>query len=101
AYAAIENLTAGTAVDTFQVNDGASLSGALNGGTGANTLNYSGYFGPITVNLTTKAATSIGSITSITNLIGTSSAADSLVGAATTNTWNITAANAGNINSTF
>jgi hypothetical protein len=103
AFSAIENLTGGTANDTFNFSNGVGVSGNINGGGGSDTLNYSQYAAndPITVNLQTSTATNVGGVFSnIQNLVG-GLGSDTLVGPNTANTWNITASNAGNINGTF
>ena len=52
----------------------------------------------VTVNLATSAATKTGGIANIQGLVGSSSTADKLIGPNTTNTWSITAANGGTVN---
>jgi filamentous hemagglutinin family protein len=87
-FSSIENLTGGTANDTFQFSNGASISGTINGSSGFDTLNYSATATPVTVNLGTG-------ILSIESLIGGSSGNNTLVGSNTANTWNLTAATLG------
>jgi hypothetical protein len=102
-FSAIGNLTGGTANDTFNFSNGVGVSGAVNGGGGTDTLNYSQYLAadPVTVNLQTSKATNIGGVFSnIESLVG-GLGSNTLTGANTANTWNITGANAGNVNGTF
>ncbi len=70
-FAAIENLTGGTAVDIFNILPSGSLAGALNGGTtGRNVLSY-GWISPVTVNLATRVASGIaGQVTNFTTVLG-------------------------------
>jgi CHAT domain-containing protein len=94
-FSSIENLTGGTGSDTFQFSNGVSFGGTIDGGLGTDTLNYSAYTTPVTVNLA-----AIGAL-NIENVVGGSSGNDTLVGSNTANTWNITANNSGNVNGTF
>jgi Ca2+-binding RTX toxin-like protein len=108
AYQHVENLMGGADADRFFVERRGSLSGKLNGG-GApirdghpvgNTLDYSKYLGPISVNLPTHQATALGGFSNIDDLVG-SPEADTLIGPDTANVWTITTTNGGNINGTF
>jgi hypothetical protein len=92
-----QNLTGGTATDTFNFSNGASLSGTVNGGGGTNTLNESAYTTPVTVNLAANTATGTGGIANLQNFIG-GSGNNTLVGPNAPTTWNITVQNAGNLN---
>jgi filamentous hemagglutinin family protein len=94
-FSSIENLTGGTASDSFQFSNGVSFGGTIDGGLGTDTLNYSAYTTPVTVNLA-----AIGAL-NIENVVGGSSGNNTLVGSNTANTWNITANNSGNVNGTF
>ncbi len=97
----MENLTGGTSVDAFTF-DGGSLDGTVDGGGGRNTLDYSlcGAANPITVNLQTGAATNTGGFLNIQALVG-GAGSNTLIGANTPNTWDITRQNGGDINGTF
>jgi CHAT domain-containing protein len=99
-FSSIENLTGGTANDTFLFGKGASISGTINGEAGIDTLNYSAYATPVTVNLAFGTATNTGVLSNIENLIGGSSGNNTLIGSNTANTWNITGTDSGNINGT-
>jgi Ca2+-binding RTX toxin-like protein len=100
-FSAIANLTGGTGNDTFKFDAGGSVAGVIDGGGGSNTLDYSSFGSAITVNLQTQSATGSGGFTNIQKLKGSGAAADQLIGASTTNTWNITANNGGNVNGSF
>ncbi|MEQ9667898.1 LamG-like jellyroll fold domain-containing protein [Coleofasciculus sp. G2-EDA-02] len=121
-FASIENLTGGTANDTFRLSNSASISGIIDGGTGNDSL-----IGANTVNTWTITAQNTGNVngtinfSAIENLTGGSendrfqlsngasisgridggTGNDSLIGANTANTWTITAQNTGNINGTI
>jgi hypothetical protein len=98
-FSGFENLTGGSAADTFAFTGAGSISGNLNGGSGVNTLDVSGYSSPATINLQTKKATPIaGTFSNVTSFVG-DNATSTLVGANTTNTWTITSANAGHVGS--
>jgi hypothetical protein len=100
AFTGIANLTGGTANDTFKFASAGSMSGKIDGGAGVNTLDYSGDGGvAATVNLATNTATKTGGFAHIQKLIGSSSAADKLIGPNATNIWSITAVNGGTVGS--
>src|SRR5262249_7966306 len=85
-YTGMENLTGGTANDTFKLSNGIAIAGALDGGAGANTLDYSLYTTGVTVNLLAGTGTGIGTtLANIQNLTG-SPQNDSLTGDANANT---------------
>ena len=93
AFQNMENLTGGTQGDTFLMDSGASFAGAVNGGTGADTLDYSTRSTAVSVNLATGSATSVGgAVSGIENVIG-GSGNDTLTGDAGNN---LLAGNAGN-----
>ena len=71
----------------------------FDGGTGTNTLDYSGFAGAIAVNLQTGSATGTSSITNFNDFVGNATpGSNSLTGQNIANTWDITADNAGTIN---
>ena len=81
-FSDIDRLIGGAQNDTFKISVPTSCS--LDGGAGADTLDYSSYGSGVTANLATGIATSLGSLTAIENLIG-SSFADNLTGDANAN----------------
>src|SRR5262249_15278613 len=88
-YQGFQDLTGGAAADTFALQQGGSVSGNVDGGGGANTLDYSQYTGDITVNLALNLASLVnrgaaGSVRHITNVTG-SIGNDLLVGDANAN----------------
>ncbi|MFO0843955.1 MAG: hypothetical protein U0797_16415 [Gemmataceae bacterium] len=58
-FAGFGSLTGASGTDSFVFNSGASLSGTLDGGGGADTLDYSRYGGNVMVNLQTARATAV------------------------------------------
>jgi filamentous hemagglutinin family protein len=89
AFSNIQNLTGGTNSDTFKFSDGKSISGIINGNAGFDTLDYSAYTSPLTLNL--------ANFLNIENSIG-GVANDTLIATNTVNNWNITGLNAGDVN---
>jgi len=97
-FSAFENLIGGTMNDTFAFDSGASIAGVIDGGAGTNSLNYSAYDAPVSVNTAAETAPGIeGGFTNIQNFIGSGSSS-TLTGPNSANTWSITGNNAGNIN---
>ena len=97
AFTGIARLTGGTSTDAFKFTTG-SVSGTVDGGGGTDTLDYSADGGAaVTVNLATHTATRTGGFANIEKLVGSTSAADTLVGPNAASTWSITGANAGTV----
>jgi len=100
AFSAIENLTGGTSADTFVFGDGVAMSGTVDGSAGIDTLNYTAYVTPVTVNRQALSATGTGGYVSVESVVG-GSASDTLTGPNVASTWNLTANNAGNVGAAF
>jgi hypothetical protein len=65
------SLNGGAGDDTFEFNDGASITGSIDGGGGFNTLDYRAYTTPVTVNLLTGIATGVaGGVRNIQRVLG-------------------------------
>ncbi|MEQ9356166.1 beta strand repeat-containing protein, partial [Coleofasciculus chthonoplastes] len=94
-FTAINNLTGGSNNDTFSFNDGVTFTGNVDGGAGTDTLDYSAYTSPITVNLAALGGVNIEQVT------GTANATSTLVANNTANNWTITNSNSGTINGTI
>ncbi|RKZ92127.1 MAG: hypothetical protein DRQ40_09080 [Gammaproteobacteria bacterium] len=86
--------------DTFDFATGGSISGTVAGDTGTDTLDYADIATAVSVNLQTSAASLIGGFTGIEAITG-GTGSDTLTGQNAANTWNITAANTGNIGGGF
>src|SRR5262249_1946049 len=56
AFSGVTSLVGGSGADAFLMQGAAGGFASANGGAGANTLDYSGYAGPVTVNLTLAAS---------------------------------------------
>jgi hypothetical protein len=97
-FTGIANLTGGMGNDYFAFQPGAILSGRIIGNGGSDTLDWSGYGSAVTVNLASRTATAIGGFSEIVHLVG-SSAATTLIGPNSAETWAITGADAGMVGS--
>jgi Ca2+-binding RTX toxin-like protein len=95
-FSGMETLNGGSQVDTFKVHTGGSFMGAIQGGTGADVLDFTLSAGPVVVNLETNSATGIADFSSIALVVG-SPAADTLIGADNGNTWDLTAPSGGSV----
>ena len=98
AFTVVQTLTGGTGADTFSLFSGGSIT-TINGMAGANTLDYTSYPGPVTVNLQTLSFPGVAAVSSIQAINGTGAAEDSLVGPNLNNSWTITGANTGAVGS--
>jgi hypothetical protein len=67
----VQNLTGSLSANTFKFLSGGSVSGVIDGLAGLETLDYSAWSSPVTVNLTTGQASGVGGgILNIQNVIG-------------------------------
>jgi hypothetical protein len=96
-FRSFENLSGGTLNDDFVFSDGRSVTGTVDGVAGSNSIDYSAYTTPVTVNLQTGSATGTGGFSNIGTFIGADSANDVITGPNAVTVWNITSNNAGNI----
>jgi Bacterial Ig-like domain (group 3)/Right handed beta helix region len=104
AFSGIDNLIGGTGNDTFAFDDGGSVSGMINGGGGSNTLDFSARTTAVTITMEASGpnkATAISGWTNIATVIGSAAPTNTLVGADTTNTWDLDGANAGSLDGTL
>lgn len=99
AFLAMENLQGHTGNDTFAFRDGQRVTGRVMGGAGSNTLDFSAYTTPINVNLQSSTVPPTGGFENIQSFRG-GSAADTLIGANTGNTWSIQSNSLVSLNST-
>jgi hypothetical protein len=84
AFTGIRNLQGGAGGNTFKINNGAGVSGFINGGGGINTLDYSAWTTGVSVNLGTGAATGVAGGVSNFTLLNGGAGNDSLTGGAGT-----------------
>jgi filamentous hemagglutinin family protein len=91
-FTAINNLTGGNNKDTFSFNDGVNFTGTVDGGAGTDTLDYSAYTSPLTVNLAAPSGINIEQVR------GTQNATSTLIANNTANTWTLTGSNSGTVN---
>lgn len=100
-FIGVEYLTGGAGKDSFVFAKGIGVSGTVAGQGGIDTLDYSAYVTPVTINLQTQQSTGIGGFSGIDRVIG-GHAFDKIVGRNADNVWQILNHNAGevaNINS--
>jgi hypothetical protein len=70
-FTGVQNLKGGKGDDLFDFADGARISGAVNGGGGTNSLDYSAYTSRVLVDLKIASATGVGSgVANIQNVTG-------------------------------
>ena len=94
-FSSFENLTGGSQPDWFQFADGKGVSGNIDGALGRDTLDWSAYTTPITVNLGLGTANGIGGVFArIENVIG-GQANDTLIGPLGDVNWFLTGNNQG------
>jgi hypothetical protein len=94
-FHAFQDLTGGPGDDSFHFDDGATVTGTIDGGGGSNTLDYtpSNTSVPVDLNPAALQATGVGAIARIQNAIGGRSGPASGPGAP----WNILVGNGGNL----
>jgi hypothetical protein len=98
-FQGVESLVGGNQADTFDFLAAGALTGSINGGEGADRVNYAAKTAAVTVNLATATASHTGGIQSIEEFIGSSATlADSFAGPNTDNAWSITARNTASLN---
>lgn len=94
----MQNLIGRSGVDTFNMIGTASITGTIDGGVGGiNTLDYSAFTGPVTVNLATTSANNVANFININKFVGSADPSDILIGPNTDNTWTITAVDDGTV----
>jgi hypothetical protein len=98
-FSSMENLIGGADNDTYILAADKGVNGTINGGLGTNTLNYSAYVNPVSVNIATGMATNLASYSNITNFIG-GTGNNTITGPNVPSTWNI-GNDSGTINSTI
>ena len=69
-FVRIENLTGGNSNDSYELADGAEITGTVDGGGGSDTVDYGQYTTGVNVNFTAGTATNIGTVTDLENIIG-------------------------------
>jgi filamentous hemagglutinin family protein len=105
AFSNVDSLVGGSAADAFAFANAATLAGSVDGGAGADVLDWSAYATGRGASLTALGGTDgfngteasiAGNFSNINQIIGSAAAAtDSLTGRDAVSTWAITAANAG------
>ena len=92
-FSEIENFTGGTGNDRFELMDGGSISGMINGGgqTTTDEFDVSAVTAPVSV--------ALSEVVDVESVVG-DGANDTLIGRNTGETWQITGANSGSVNGT-
>jgi len=91
-FSGIETLLGGNGVDAFVFANGSSFSGIINGGAGADSVDLSAELGAVNVDLSASSFLNIESFTG-------NNSNSTLTGANIANTWTMTGANSGTVNS--
>jgi len=94
-FIGIQNLTGGTLDDNFIFDDGVDFNSSISDNGGTDNFDFSAYTTPLTVDINTLVAVGIEQV------IGTTNADSTLIGANTVNDWEITALNEGILNDTL
>ena len=97
AFTGVESLIGGAAADTFVFQEDASVGGVVDGAGGTDVLDFSAADVKLTLNLITGSATRTGGIADIEQFFGGTAGRDKLTGPAGPNTWRITEADGGAI----
>jgi hypothetical protein len=102
-FSGFQNLTGGSAPNTFFLSNGVGVDGNINGGSsGNNQLNESAYTTAVTVDLTANTATGVGGgFTNLQGFVGGSSGGNTLNGPAGTTSWSIIGSNGGSLTGGF
>ena len=95
-FTSVGNLIGSAGDNKFVFANGATITGSITGGSGANTLNYSAYTAPVTMNLGANTATGTGGASGVRSFIGGTNA-NTLVGPTADSTWNLTGLNSGTV----
>ena len=95
-FSGVETVNGGSLDDTFTITDTGSLSGAINGGNGNDTVDYSQRTLAVAVDLNTTGATGMGAFSGIEGFIG-SQAVDTFTAADMDNTWQVTGNDSGSV----
>ncbi len=98
-FSDMESLSGGAGDDRFVfAGNSAQFAGDLKGGSGSDTLDYSARSAAATFDYGAGTATAVGGEVSGIDVLVGGSGADTLVGTDAGDTWNLTGANAGDIN---
>jgi hypothetical protein len=102
-FSGFQNLTGGSAPNTFVLSNGVGVDGNINGGSsGNNQLNESAYTTAVTVDLTANTATGVGGgFANLQGFVGGSAGNNTLNGPAGTTSWSIIGSNAGSVTGGF
>ena len=71
-FSGFEALLGGSGADTFQLQNGVTFAGTVNGGAGSDKLDYSAYGNSVTVDLGAGTASGLNGFSSIESVLGSS-----------------------------
>lgn len=97
-FRGFETINAGAGSDTFVIEPGVVDGPAINAGTGADSLDYSGRSEDVTINLQAKTATGLSQITGFESYLA-GSGTNTMIGADAANTWTIQGLDTGKLGS--
>src|SRR5690606_2747358 len=92
-------LTGGADADVFMIEPAGGVTGAINGGSGADTIDYTAWSSPVTFNHAQLSATAVARYGTIEFVRGGASDEDQIIGPEKNITWLIDGADAGTVNS--
>ena len=95
-FTGVENLRGGSGNDRFLLEGNAAISGTIDGGGGANTLDYSYHEPGVSVDVAAGGATGAAGFSAITDFVG-SLGEDTLHGPAADSTWYVSGENSGHV----
>jgi filamentous hemagglutinin family protein len=101
AFSNIENLAGGLEDDRFQFINNGALTGELNGSTGYDTLDYSGYSTAVEVDFDNMRATGLAAFLNLENIVGSAANSDLIRGADGNDNFVITGDRNGTLNGTI
>ena len=98
-FTSFRNLVGGAGNDVFKFSNAATLTGAINGGGGTNTVDFSAYTTATGVNLLSTKMTGLGGVfSSIQSFIGGTNSGNQIAGPNTATVFNVTGPNTENVN---
>lgn len=99
-FSSFENLTGGSANDTFAFAAGVRMKGKIDGGAGVDTLDFSAYTSSFSANLQTKTATGMAGWLNMEGFVG-GSGLNAITAPSKVNVWTFTGVGTGTITGGF
>ena len=95
-FNSVEKLPGGAGNDRYVVTGAGEMQGLIDGGLGNNTLDYSSYALPVTINLQAKTATKMAGYQNVKEFVG-GTASDTFIAPDLANGWSIQGKNSGQV----